>query len=142
MPLTREAIRQATLAKGKVPVDEWGHGETVTVRAVMGAELAYAEQLGTMAELRAYLTSRCTLHEDGSPLFMSDDELWLLSGPAGPVDRIAAKAMELAGVGGVNDVPPAPAPVHQLRRGAVHPLADARKARAEARDHGRLVTSP
>lgn len=107
MSLTRDAILKADdIISEEVQVPEWGG--TVFVRGLTGRqrdefessvfEMRGKKMVPNIANLRAKLTVRCCVDEDGKRLFTDADADKIGEKSAAAIDRIYAVAAKLSGL--------------------------------------------
>jgi hypothetical protein len=108
--LSREAIlkQAATLPREEVPTPEWGHGESVFVRALTALErdqwevgnydIRGRDTQVKMTNARARLAVLCVVDQAGERVFKDEDSAMLGRGHSAPLDRIYEACRRLSGM--------------------------------------------
>jgi hypothetical protein len=107
MALGRDAILAADdLPREAVPVDEWGKGETVMVRAITALDFErfqlsiadYRDDPSKADNIRCRFLVCCLVDAAGQRLFGDDDARALGQKHPAPIARLYVKAQELSGL--------------------------------------------
>ena len=108
MAIGRDAILAADdLPREEVPVDEWGKGETVIVRAITASDfdrfqldlVSYRDNPQQVENMRCRFLVFCLIDEGGQRLFADNEAALLGRKNPMPILRLYRKAQELSGLG-------------------------------------------